>query len=172
MGFELETARLALRPLSLADAGDMWQLDQDPLVREFLGGQTTPERSRESLVRELQRFSRTGRGLLAMFACGSQFIGYCGFVDSQVDDGSDVELVCAARPATRRKGFAAEAANRVLRWGLDDLGLQRVLGRVASENTASAQLVKRLHMTLWRERVDPLTGKAEQVYEIRADPTV
>ena len=69
-------------------------------------------------------------------------LGMCGLMRREQLDGVDIGY--AFLPAGRGRGYALEAARRVMQYATEDLGLRRVLGIVASNNKPSRALLEKL----------------------------
>lgn len=76
-------------------------------------------------------------------------------------------------PGARRKGYATEAAETMLRLGFEELGMHRIEARLNELNTASAELCCRLGMRQEARHVDKWHYKGqwatELVYAVLAD---
>ena len=72
------------------------------------------------------------------------------------------------------KGYAAEAAARLLRHGFDDLGLNEVVAAVNPQNAASARVVRQLGFSVLEQIEWPKQGPVDlyaldrDAYEKRA----
>jgi RimJ/RimL family protein N-acetyltransferase len=62
-------------------------------------------------------------------------------------DDLGLEIIWSLAPGTRGKGYATEAAQAVLDYALDQLGLPEVLAEIDEGNAASARVAERLGMT-------------------------
>ncbi len=169
----LRTERLRLRLLTMDDFDFMSQIEAGFVHRKYLRGIDDPRRRQLELQRTIAGFAERGYGLLGIKYADapSELIGYCGLLPYEVPDAKDlepeakdVEIVCSVLQRHWNQGVGTEACERVLTWGLEELGLPQVFGRVADENESSKRLVQRLGMTLWNPHTDFLTGTRELVY--------
>jgi len=145
----LKTERLVLRPYSsTADAPFIRTLERRREVKQFIGGLSAPVST--------ARLSITGRteetSTVFIIHCERRKIGIVGLVRCDVEDGQDVQIVCALRKSAEGSGFAREACERVLEWAFVGKSLPRVLGLVHKDNTRSAKLVRSLGMEELRPR--------------------
>jgi len=69
-----------------------------------------------------------------------------------------LELIVAVAPEARRRGFALEAAQKLIEIACGPLQQKQVVGRVAEDNNASLKLVSRLGMVKTDKRDDPFDG--------------
>lgn len=161
----LSTRRLELRPLRESDTEAVWLLENDPEVQRFVGSPASPERSGDALQRFIDSFTESGIGMLAVEYEG-RFSGLCGLLQSQIDDGTDLELICMIDPELRGHGLALEASQRVLQWAFRECHLARVLAQVSKANQAGLRLASKLGMTPYKERTDPVSGETQQVFQV------
>jgi [ribosomal protein S5]-alanine N-acetyltransferase len=142
----LETSRLILRCLKLADAPFIRELVNDPDWLRFIGdrGVHSVDDARRFL-REgpLAMYERHGIGLWRTeLKDGGVPIGICGLLRRESLDG--VDLGFALLPQFRAQGYAHEAAAGTLHYGRSTLGLDRILAITTPDNRASIGLLKKL----------------------------
>lgn len=151
----LETARLRLRSWRPSDATAYATACNTPAVMHWLGG----VQSNRGLKHDLQFFrqmeARDGFTFwaLELHESGS-LLGFCGLLRITERDCpfvGAVEIgwrVCASE---WRKGYAFEAAERVLSFGFNKLDLSEIVSRAAVGNVASRGLMVKLGMRRRRE---------------------
>lgn len=142
----LTTPRLRLRWLHDDDASFILRLVNEPSWLRHIGdkGVRTLEDAR-SYVRNGPRAmcERLGFGLFAVDRKeDGRPIGICGLI--RRDTLPDVDLGFALLPEFEGAGYAYEAADAVLRFGRDTLGLDRIVAIVAPGNARSTGLLRRL----------------------------
>ncbi len=100
------------------------------------------------------------RGILSYFAGTDEFYAVLkkpeaaliGFVALNREEESDVRnLGYYIHTAHREKGYGREAAERMIRFAGEELGVRRLISGTAEENVPSVRLLQRLGFTL-RER--------------------
>jgi RimJ/RimL family protein N-acetyltransferase len=69
-------------------------------------------------------------------------LGFAGIVDLHLEE-REGEIGYALRPEARGRGAATRAVSLLTRWGLEDLGLERVELLIDVENTASERVAER-----------------------------
>jgi RimJ/RimL family protein N-acetyltransferase len=145
----LRTARLRLRwfePESEADQRFIIELVNDPDWVANIGKRdvSTCEQA-EAFLRDgpLAMCRKLGFGLYLVerIADGAP-VGMCGLIKR--DALVDIDLGYAFLPAARGQGLAREAAEAVLRWGWQALGLKRVVAIVTPTNGPSLKLLDSL----------------------------
>ncbi len=161
----VETQRLILRPLEMADAEAVFAYAKDPEVARYLSWQ--PHRSIDDARQFISRtLSRYAQGQPASWGlehkADGRLIGTAGFVNF-LPRVSSAEIGYVLSPAYWGQGFASEAVREIIRFGLAELGLERIEARCRVENLASQRLLDRCGMSFERV-VEPgplLAGQME-----------
>lgn len=146
----LETARLRLRPFSVADVEAVHAYHGLDDVARF---QYWEPRSREDVAAEVDKWTRQHMAAkdadCAVFAVtlrdGGGLIGdmVLLFRDAAARQG---EIGFSFNPAFAGQGYATEAARAVFGFGFAERGLHRIFGRCDARNTGSWRLMERLGM--------------------------
>ncbi len=146
----LETERLQLSQLSLADAGFILELVNEPDFIRFIGdkGVRTLEDAQNYLRNgPLDSYTRRGFGLwLVRLKSGGEPVGMCGLI--RRDCLPDVDLGYAFLARFWGQGYAREAAAAVRDYGLARLGLKRLLALTDPQNTRSMRVLEKLGFKL------------------------
>jgi len=143
------TPRLRLRwfePAAEADQVFVIELVNDPDWIVNIGKRDVSTRKQaEAYLREGPRAmcEKLGFGLYLVerIADGAP-VGMCGLIKR--DSLTDIDLGYAFLPRARGQGLAREAAEAVLRWGWQALGLKRVVAIVTPSNAPSLKLLTSL----------------------------
>ena len=145
----LYTERLSLRVMHPIDAEDMYDYAKRPEVTKYL------------LWREHESISFTRDYLIYVgrrYALGDfydwaiieresrKMIGTCGFTKIDVPNNC-AEIGYVLNPDFHRRGFGSEAVKRVMKFGFEELGLNRIEARFMQGNEASLALMKSVGMT-------------------------
>jgi len=145
----IRTPRLRLRwfePAAEADQDFVITLVNDPAWIANIGKRDVGTREQaEAYLRDGPRAmcEKLGFGLyLVESADGGIPLGMCGLIKR--DHLPDVDLGFAFLPAWRGQGLAREAAEAVLRWAREHLGLARIVAIVTPGNEPSLGLLRRL----------------------------
>lgn len=148
---ELRTERLYLVPLSESHMEYQIELDSDPEVMRFLYG----PRSKETCERELATLMLAATrdlGYWARFVQG-KFAGYWILCvpEMLVSDGDKApldigELGYRLLPRFWRRGLASEGSRELLRYGFEDLDLNKIVAFTAAKNTASRATMESVGM--------------------------
>jgi [ribosomal protein S5]-alanine N-acetyltransferase len=147
----LETDRLYLRPLVQADFDRLCLFDTDPKVRSFFPeGVLTPTQVQNELDRHLLSWQTLGFGIFAAIHKESQLlIGRCGF--AQLKNGT-VEMGFLFLSEYWGQGYATEAAQSVLAWGLEHIPVDRIVGFTPCDHLASRRVLEKCGMQF--DRID------------------
>ncbi|MEO1366505.1 MAG: GNAT family N-acetyltransferase [Acidobacteriota bacterium] len=142
----VETERLRLRRLTRLDAPFMVGLLNEPAWHRFIGdrGVRTADDAKAYLEKSyLAGYARDGFSmfLVERLADGAA-LGVCGLMRRDVLD--DVDLGFGLKREYRRRGYAREAAEAMLRWGHQTLGLDRIVAITHPDNSASIHLLEKL----------------------------
>ena len=145
---QLTTPRLVLRPWATGDLDDLYAMDGDDRVMQYIGTGMTG-RTREQCAVGLERiFARAqampGFGLLHASLHDGGFVGGCGVF--QLEGTGDVEISYRLPHARWGRGFATEMARAVLAHGFDALGLPRIVGLTFPQNVASQRVLEKIGM--------------------------
>lgn len=145
----IETERLLLRPLSEDDIEAWAAFLADPVATRLLHT-PDPIADRELALAGLRRWVALFEDPIGMYALTvrdtGEGPGFVGFVPRDLDWGHETELGWLLRPAFWGLGYATEAA-RALR----PLGPDRVVSMIRVDNTASANVARKLGMAVERE---------------------
>ena len=148
----LHTDRLALRPLTEADAAFVLGLMNEPSYLRFIGdrGVRTVEDARGYLRdHPIRSYAEHGFGLYRVERKADAVpIGVCGLLKREALE--DVDVGFALLPAYWSQGYAFEAARAVIDHGLKALGLRRVVAITTVDNAASIRLLERLGLRFER----------------------
>ena len=163
----LRTARLMLRPYGQDDAPYIAALLDDPVMADFLMVTPQPfvEFDARQLVKAAWRRLATGRGfdLVIVAKDGGAPLGGVGV--GLHDDGTRAELGFWIGRAHWGRGYATEAASRMVGFARDALGVARITATAAEGNAASRRVLDKLGFieTGRSERNVPSTGEDRKV---------
>jgi RimJ/RimL family protein N-acetyltransferase len=171
----LETERLLLRAYARDDAAEITRLLNDTEMARFLMVIPHPfvEFDARQLVKAAWRRITGGRGfdlLITVKDGGNRPVGSVGV--GLHDEGSRAELGFWIGRDYWGRGYASEAARRMIAFATETLGVARLTGTVAADNDASLAVLARLGFTETGrgEKRVPSTGEMRDVifFELRA----
>ena len=159
----LETERLTLRLQTTEDADFILELVNDPSWLQFIGdrGLRTVEDAREYIMNgPIRMYEQFGFCLYLVERNEDRSpVGICGLVKR--DSLEDVDIGFAFLPTYWGKGYAYEAASAVLAYGLDTLGLKRIVAITSQDKYASAKLLEKVGLKF--ERLVQLSNDEEEL---------
>ncbi len=151
----LETSRLYLRPLVQTDLEDLCVLDSDANVRAFFPeGVLSSAQVQIELDRHLQSWENVGFGIFGVIhKANHSFIGRAGF--AQLKNGI-VEIGYLFLPEYWGQGYATEATQALLPWGLEHIPVDHIVGFAPCDHYASRRVLEKCGMQF--ERIDLYRG--------------
>jgi RimJ/RimL family protein N-acetyltransferase len=157
---EIETDRLRIRMFSPNDLDDLCLIYRDPDVMRYLSG---PPLSREEVAEWMlhwaDQWEKHGFGWWGLeLKENGELIGHCGL--QFIHDSSEVEIAYALAKQWWGKGLASEAALAGLRYGFEELKLDRIWALAEPPNIASQNVMRRIGM-----RFDKTASYKDYYYE-------
>ena len=154
MADNLNTDRLLLTPLNVADLDWFVMINQHPFVRKyFWDDNIKPVEILEDILlknEELFRESSYGLWKLSLNGTGEQ-PGYCGFW--QFEETKEPELACAQLPEFTGNGYMTEAGLSIVNYAIKSLGFPEVIATVDEPNIKSIAILERLGMEVIRREI-------------------
>ena len=153
----LETDRLLLRHLEPGDLAALQALYADPEIRRYIPDAPT---NLAETKEELDWFQRghpqhPELGLWAtIYKPTGQFVGRCGLLPWMIDGEVEVEVAYAIARSHQGRGLATEAAQAILTYGFERLGLTRLICLIDENNVPSIRVAEKIGMTFARESRD------------------
>ncbi len=141
---DLETPRLALRPLGLADLNDWLAMDLDPSVARFIWGvPPEPETHREVLRGRLaDGWPEVGGIWVVEERAAPGFLGWCGLFP--LEKTGLIEIGYRYLPKAWGRGIATEAAACVLDRVLRSFAFDPIVAVSHQDNRASHRVLQKI----------------------------
>jgi len=156
----LETNRLLLRRQVIEDLDDLWALYCNPNITKFI---PDAPRSYKEAKEELEwfknghpRFPELGLWATIHKETG-KFIGRCGLLPWTIEGQQEVEIAYTIAQEYWGQGLATEAAQAILRYGIEQLHCSRMICLIDPMNVASQRVAEKIGMSLEKE-VDGIDG--------------
>ena len=124
----------------------------DPRVARWHGGAQNRTQVEAMLVAQARQAASDGFCLWWWRERSSgMLIGYAGLNRDRVEDEPVVEAGWSVTPERWGEGLATEAARASVSWGLDRLGLTRIVSFTLPDNHGSRRVMEKLGMAYVRE---------------------
>jgi [ribosomal protein S5]-alanine N-acetyltransferase len=149
--YEIETARLRLRPCVEGDVDALHRLWTDPDVRRYLWDDEVITRGQAAEVvgESAESFDAYGFGQWVISPKeGGELVGFCGL--RHFGEPPEVEVLYGLAPQFWGRGLATEAARVMLADGFGRLGLERIYAGTDPPNAASLRVIEKVGMSFDR----------------------
>lgn len=150
----LETERLVLKPIMESDLNTLHKIFTDSYVRRYLcDGEIWPLQQVEEMLAENNKlFAEKKFGLWFMETKSDrEIIGFVGlwyfFEETQP------QLVYALLPTATKKGYATEAATKIIEYCFNELGFDYLVASCDRPNIESQKVAERLGMIQVKARI-------------------
>ena len=160
MNLILETERLLLRPLELADANAMFAMDSNPEVHKYLW--QNPTQTVEETIKIIEfvkaQYVKNNIGRFAtVLKETNEFIGWTGikYIDDHVENGNTNFYDYGYRLAEKfwGKGYATEASIAWLTYGFNQIHIDKMNAYTHKDNGASNHILKKIGMQFIEEYI-------------------
>ena len=152
----LETENLILRPFKDDDVDDYFGVLDSPEVRRWLHISESLDRSDawQQMAWFVGQWELRGTGHWALEEKKSgQFVGRAGLHRPERHDWPGVEVGWLLHPDYWGRGYATEAGAAAVRYGFEDLQVDKLFSCILPENHRSQAVAKRLGFEFLEERV-------------------
>ena len=142
----LQTNQLIIEHFKNSDIPDWAKIESDADVRRFVDGTVLSfKEAGEYVEMNIRQYQRIGYGRYAVrLKETGNLIGMCGFLK----ENYGIDFGYRYSKNSWGKGFGFEAAKVVLNYGVSELGLEKVVGLTAEENSGSIRILEKLGFKL------------------------
>jgi RimJ/RimL family protein N-acetyltransferase len=131
------------------------ELDSDPEVMRYLSGRASkPEEVVASHARRMRAAQTVDRLGFWVGLVDDEFVGWWilqpAHGPDQPDDPAVADLGYRLLRRHSRKGLASEGAREFVRYGFDEVGLERIIAQTMTVNTGSRAVMERVGLTYVR----------------------
>lgn len=161
---DLESPRLRMHKMTVADAPAMYALNSDPLVMRYTGeGPFADLAAAERFFAAYDPYSvgKCGRMAIVLKETG-ETIGWCGLKFHPDKDEFDLGYRLMQRHWG--KGYATESARAALADGFQRLGLASLIANVHPDNLSSHRVVAKLGFVYFEDR--EFDGEPWHIYRL------
>jgi len=162
----LHTDRITLVPL--ADEHFEWEveLDSDPEVMRYLGGRASTREEVEAAHARRIAVAQEVDGLgFWVGLVEEEFVGWWilrpAHGPDQPDDPGVADLGYRLLPRHWGKGLASEGARELVRYGLEDVGLDKIIAQTLAVNARSRAVMERVGLSYVRGFSSSMTAQVE-----------
>ena len=151
----LETPRLYLRQFTETDAPLVRQLNAEPRVLQYIPepAPESDEQARQIIVDIILPQYKKNLGRWAVHTKdNNEFIGWCGL--KWLKEVDEIDLGFRFKPSAWGKGYATEAAQHTLNYGLQQLQLKKIAAHAHIDNIASQKVLEKIGMQYVGEGVE------------------
>ena len=149
------------------DLDDLFALYHSPDVREYYSeGIPSYEETRQELEWMIQHcYAKYGFGMWAtIYKETGRFIGRCGLTPMDIEGREEIEVGYMLAKEYWGQGLATEAAQAILQYGFEQVGLSRLICVINPGNQASSKVALKIGMTL--EIDGDVNGEPTLLYSI------
>jgi ribosomal-protein-alanine N-acetyltransferase len=148
----VETNRLWLRELTPGDVTPLLAALGDAESMRYYPKPFDREMVEAWVARNRERYAQDGFGLWAMvLKATGEVIGDCGLMVQEVDGAREVEVGYHVRRDRQNQGLATEAARARMEYGVERLGLDRIISLIRPENLPSRRVAEKNGLTIEKE---------------------
>ena len=154
MSLILETQRLLLKPILESEISTLHAIFIDSYVRKYLcdGKIFSLQQVVEMQTESQKNFEEKRFGLwFVETKSEKEIIGFVGLWD--FFDEKQPQLVYALLPKATKKGYASEAATKILEYCFNELGYQYLLASCDQPNIESQKVAERIGMRKVDEKI-------------------
>jgi RimJ/RimL family protein N-acetyltransferase len=160
---KLETERLVLRWFREEDFPAYVEIATDAEVMKFIGGQQTQLEAWRAMTSHIGHWYFRGYGVFAVEEKASRrMVGRVGFMNPPGWPGFELGWTLAR--SSWGKGYATEAARRLMRYAFTEMNRDHLISCIAPDNVSSVKVAERLGETV--EGETELLGKRVLLYGI------
>lgn len=150
----LETEHLNLKEHSSESVQPLYKIFSDPITMQFWPAPFELAGVEQWIQRSIQAYP-TGLGRLAVILkSNNELIGDCGLIRSLVNGVEENDLGYIFDKSYWRKGLATEAASACLHYGLNTLGLKRIVANMEKKHLASKAVAEKIGFRLESEFIN------------------
>ena len=149
----LETDRLILRTQEESDLDAIDQMQSSPEVMKYVGeGKIISREITEKSIKFWIKYGEEKRysSWAIVEKSTGKLIGKCGLCE--LKDKSDIELFYMLAKDSWGRGYATEISKAVLKYGQEELGLNRIVALVYPENKVSQKVIEKMGMHYEKEK--------------------
>jgi len=140
---KLETERLILRPMNESDIDDVFEMRRNDEIMRFIREPVVSRKEAEDWINMISsRWAKEKIGFCSVIERASgKFAGWCGLW--RLKENNEIEIGYAIAKDFWKKGYASEAAEAVLNYAFNEIGLEMVVAVARPENKGSRRVMEK-----------------------------
>ncbi|AJS58868.1 GNAT family N-acetyltransferase [Paenibacillus sp. IHBB 10380] len=151
----LETTRLLVKQYTMNDFEPLNSILSDPITMSFWPSPFKVDQTEQWLKRNIESYNNNGYGRWGLeLKDTGDLIGDVGIVKTEIDGQPEYDLGYIIYSEYWKQGFAFEAAQACLQYGLHDLKLRRICVNMPSDHVASMRVAEKLGMILEKQFIN------------------
>lgn len=161
----IETERLLLRQFEPGEGQLIFTLNEDPEITRYTGDPVRDLAHAEEVLNEviLPQYTLYNHGRWAVLTKPDmEFIGWCGLKYRPELD--EIDLGYRFMKSAWGKGYATEAAMASIKYGFEQLGMRKIVGRAMPGNLGSIKVLEKCGMKFIGEEI--VDGHPALTYEL------
>ncbi|GIN14506.1 N-acetyltransferase [Shouchella clausii] len=148
----LETERLFLRQYSKEDIVPLHSMFSDAETMKYYPAPFSLEKTKNWIQKNRERYEEDGYGLWAVcLKETNELIGDCGLVKQIVEGNREVEIGYHINKKYWSQGYASEAAKGCMEFGLNQLGLNKLISIIDPMNIPSIRVAEKIGFSKEKE---------------------
>lgn len=159
----IETKRLLVREFTLDDYEAVYEFNSNKELHQYTGDEiiSSNERAKEIIKNIwLNDYETYGYGRWAViYKSNNKLIGFAGL--KYLPEINDTDIGYRFLPSYWGIGIASEVSVEILKYGFENLNLNRIIGIAMPENIGSWKVLEKIGLTLYK--TDDYNGD-EEVY--------
>jgi len=162
-----ETQGLLLRNTQASDIPALVRMWTDPDVTRFMGGPRDAAWLQKNFTEDAHNVDPWPYDQWPVIEKSSgDLIGYCGFLDKEIDGRPEIELVYVFMPLAWGKGYGTEMALGLQDHAVGRMDLKRLVALIEPENKASVRVAERVDLHRDRNVMRPRGELMLYVFEL------
>jgi RimJ/RimL family protein N-acetyltransferase len=148
----LETERMELRRMEMADVDDLMGIFSDPEAMRYYPGTKSRQEAEEWVRWTLGSYRDRGFGQwVVLLRSSGEFVGQCGLTVQEVEGEKEIEIGYLLLRKFWSRGFATEASIAARDYGFHTFGYERLVSLIDPGNRASRRVAEKVGLTLEKE---------------------
>ncbi len=149
----VESERLYLRELTLADVGNLQKIFSDPVAMQYYPATKDIDETKVWIRKMQQRYTELGYGLWACHLKETgEFVGQCGLILwDDIDGEEELEIGYLFVREFWKRGLAIEAAQVCKKLAKESFQAEKVISLIRPGNVASRRVAERNGMSIEKE---------------------